>query len=479
MGDPEIQVYKLNTIIFPMNYLKILIIPVLLSIIIILLFQHPIDGDSFQYDRLGLNIMQGNGFSLSTNTPYLPTMYREPAYPFFLSAIFILFGHRYLPVQLAQVIVFSLTCLLVYLLSKEIFNAHIARYALIITAFSPPLLDYPAFMYSETLAIFLAVLAIFSLTMSVKRQSLSWYCAAGFALGMAALCKAVIFYFIILAIPCLILKNGGVAWKKKARLIPAFILCFLIATLPWMLRNYEKFRRPMIAIRGQQVLWIRAQKIDYSMGELYKQFVFSFSESLGDMLYPDPGRKRTSDVYFTDSIRSDKISLELMKKGYSPMQIEDIFSREAAAKIKAHPLEYLSLSALEFFKMLSFMYLPSLNQCHIVDMLRSSHNILLKLLISFFKGIIRLYAYFIAVMCIFGIYIKRKEWVKFIFPLLIILYINSVYSLLFGDGRYAVVLIPYYAIFAAVAVDNFMASYKFGKIFHKFAQANKQAQRLG
>lgn len=461
-----------------MNYLKILIIPVLLSIIVILAFWHPIDGDSFQYDQLGLNIKEGRGFSLSSHSPYLPTMYREPVYPFFLSVMFSIFGHRYLPVQLAQVFIFAFICVFVYLLSKEIFGSNIARYALIITAFCPPLIDYPAFLYSEILATFLIILAIFSLTMLIKKQSFFWYCMGGFTLGIAALCKAVIFYFIILAIPCIILIKVGVIWKKKARLVPAFVFCFLIVTLPWIVRNYEIFRKPMIAPRGEQILWIRAQKIDYSGEQIYKHFIFSFSEFLGDILYPDSNRKRTSDVYFIDSIESDKIFLELEKKGYSLIQIQDIFFREALNKIRSHPIKYLILTPLESFKMLSFIYLPSLNQSHIVDGLKYS-NISLRLLVLFFRGIMRLCAYVIVIMCVSGIYIKRKEWMNFIFPLLIILYINLAHSLLFGDGRFAIPLIPYYSIFAAVTVDNFRTSYKFGKIFHKFALFHKQTQRLG
>ena len=60
-------------------------------------FSRPVvqDDDPGQYDTIGWNIAQGNGFSLARSGPFTPTMLREPLYPYFLGVIYKIFGHDY------------------------------------------------------------------------------------------------------------------------------------------------------------------------------------------------------------------------------------------------------------------------------------------------------------------------------------------------------------------------------------------------
>ena len=48
--------------------------------------------DAHSYDIMGLNILQGNGFSGDENPPYKPTIRRTPVYPIFLAGIYAIFG---------------------------------------------------------------------------------------------------------------------------------------------------------------------------------------------------------------------------------------------------------------------------------------------------------------------------------------------------------------------------------------------------
>lgn len=435
-------------------YLKILSISTLLCLFLVIKIEHTLfQGDAPQYYILGSNLNEGNGFSLSENSPYLPSMHREPVYPFFISVIFFIFGNEFFAVQLTQVVIFILICILVGLLANEVFNAEISRYSLFITAFCPTLISYPAFLYSEILAVFLILLSIFSLTKAIKKQSLLWYCISGFTLGISALCKAIMFPFfgVVLLSLFYLLKNE--VSRKKLQLLLSFSLCFAIIVSPWIVRNYLVFNKAEISLRGGKVLLTRAQKLDYGTEEIVKHIVFSFSETLGDMIYKNPNRKRISDVYLGDSLKLDEYWLELEKKGIDAVEIDNIFYHEALQKIKNHPFKYIILTPLESIKMMSFIYLPSLNQPYILD--NKNSNIFLKLLIFSFKGLMRLLSYITIIMFLLGIYYKRNDWKSWIFLLLIVLYINLVHSLTFGDGRYATPIIPYYLIFTAVTVDYF------------------------
>lgn len=436
-----------------MGYAKlILIISVLLSSALIVGIKHPLQGDEFQFLLLGSNLKEGRGFSLSEKSPYLPSMEREPVYPAMLSLLFRIFGYKYLAIKLVQVLVFMLICIFVWLLSREVFNAQIAGYATVATAFCPTLISYPAFLYSEILASLLILLSVFGLTMVIKKQSLFWCGITGFVLGLSVLCKAIMLPFSILALLILLYINVRIRKKEILPMI-LFIICFGLTVSPWILRNYRLFHKPAVSLRGAKVLWVRAQKIDYSSDEIARHLIFSFSESLGAKLYPAAFGSRTSDIYLSDSLRSDAYLLELEKKGVTPIEIDDIFFREALKKIMRHPLKFILLTPLEFIKMASFIYLPSLNQPYILDKINKS-NIFLKISVLLFRGIMRLSAYLIFIMALFGMYLARRMWLEWIFLFLIILYINLAHSLLFGDGRYATPIIPFYIIFAAITLER-------------------------
>ncbi|MBL7196564.1 MAG: glycosyltransferase family 39 protein [Candidatus Omnitrophica bacterium] len=443
-----------------MSYsIKILLISAFLSCFLLLGIKHPVhQGDAPQYDLLGWNMREGNGFSYSEDAPFIPSMDREPAYPAFLSVIFFVFGHKYLPVQIFQIFIFILICIFIYLLSKESFDSRIAKYSLSLAAFCPTLISYPMFLFSETLAYLLIVLMIFSLTRAIKKPSLSRFAAAGIISGIAILCKAIVFSFFILAAVSLIFIIAG-NWKKKVLSVLLFSVCCFMVITPWMLRNYYNFGKFAISSRGGKVLWMSAQKVDYTQREIKKQGVFILSESLGDKLYPDKNRVKTSDVYLADALKTNQHELELQKKGYSPVQIDDIFFKEALDKIKLHPVKYLLLRPLDMVKMLSFIYLPSLNQFHVLDNIKNGSPFL-KYSVLLFKGLMRLSAYIIAVLAITGMYLKRKEWLNWYFLFLFIVYINVSYGLLFGDGRYASVLVPFYLIFASVPAANMIKRLK-------------------
>ena len=91
-------------------------------------FRHPIKMDASVYNTIGWNLAQGNGFSSQALAPFVPTMYREPVYPYLLGAIYKIFGHNYVVVYFFQIFIFSLTCILVYILAKDTFSEKVAKY---------------------------------------------------------------------------------------------------------------------------------------------------------------------------------------------------------------------------------------------------------------------------------------------------------------------------------------------------------------
>jgi len=120
--------------------------------------------------------------------------------------------------------------------------------------------------------------------------------------------------------------------------------------------------------------------------------------------------------------------------------------------IKEHPFRFIFNTPVEFLKLMGFMYIPALNDTHILNKAKESER--MALILSLIKGIYKITAYPLVFLAILGIYLDRKRWRRNFVLFAPILYINGVYSILSGYPRYSVPLIPFYFIFATV---GFMA----------------------
>ena len=111
-------------------------------------FINNIFADATQFDTLAKNILNGH-YSLSKDTPYIPTMHREPLYPLFLSIIYKLFGYNHFFVYFFQILIFSLISIFTFILAKNIFTKRVAFLSGIIISILPTLANYSGFILSE------------------------------------------------------------------------------------------------------------------------------------------------------------------------------------------------------------------------------------------------------------------------------------------------------------------------------------------
>lgn len=417
-------------------------------------FDHPVKGDAERFNRIAINIANNGIFSLSEKPPYSPTMLIEPMYPFSIGLIYKLFGHKYIAIKVSQILIFGLTIVLVYFLTKEITkNAKIARITALITALCPTLANYPSYLLTETIFTFLLCLSVFTMTKAIKTEKAKWFMISGVIIGITALCKGVMLFFFlaVLAILFILKKSTGYYLKRKIQHYLLFMVIFLSIISPWSYRNYKLFGTHQISFRGELALWMRAIKVDQSMDEMKIALVCNFSEFLGKIVFPDkvssPG-----DFMLEDSRKAYSRQSMLIQSGLSITEANRQIRNEALMKIKRHPLKYLAQTFLEFEKMLAFLYIPTLNETHTIEKFQRIKNG--RLILACFRGIYRLLAYPLFLFALIGIFVKKKDWESSYFPIGAIIYINLIYSLLFGWGRYAVPLIPLYLIFAAIGFTN-------------------------
>ena len=110
--------------------------------------------DAIQYDRIGENIADGNGFSLDEKPPYKPTMKREPLYPYFLSIVYKLFGHNRHFVLLGQSVIHGISSVLTLVLGTMLFGRRVGFLGGLFTAVNATLSNFCAYILTETLFVF-------------------------------------------------------------------------------------------------------------------------------------------------------------------------------------------------------------------------------------------------------------------------------------------------------------------------------------
>ena len=96
----------------------LLIISLLIGLFFCVFFPPDItgDGDQIQFNRIAQNLLKYKTFSLEKQSPFYPTIAREPFYPFFLFVIYKFFGELFLIVGIIQILIFSLTIIFTYIL---------------------------------------------------------------------------------------------------------------------------------------------------------------------------------------------------------------------------------------------------------------------------------------------------------------------------------------------------------------------------
>ncbi len=195
----------------------------------------PVGGDSQAYLAIAESLREGNGFSLNGKDP---TSTRMPLYPLFLAGILTSPGAGVRTIQILQIIIDSLTCLLIYFLARLLLDKSQGALCGLLLALYVPMAFWSLAVLTETLFTFFVVTSLLLLAIN---QSNSWFSgAAGFVIGIATLVRpngVVVAAFLLLWI-----------WYRydrpeSLRHLAAFLLLMILVLSPWVVRNGIVFHR--------------------------------------------------------------------------------------------------------------------------------------------------------------------------------------------------------------------------------------------
>ncbi|MBN1977015.1 MAG: glycosyltransferase family 39 protein [Anaerolineae bacterium] len=207
--------------------------------------------DGRRYDYFAVHILAGEGY----RTEFGPTASKPPLYPFFIAAVYRLFGPgNFVAVRLLQALIDSLSCILLFFLGKALKSASVGLLAAVGAAFYPLSIYMSALLYPETLFLFLLT-ACLLVSVKVARVGRCWaagVCGILFGLSTLARPNTIVFLPFILVFPFFLQSRPQRAW----RLVAVFLLAMVLTILPWSIRNYLVFREFVpLTTEGGGVFW--------------------------------------------------------------------------------------------------------------------------------------------------------------------------------------------------------------------------------
>jgi 4-amino-4-deoxy-L-arabinose transferase-like glycosyltransferase len=176
----------------------------------------------------------------------IPTSFRAPGYPAFLAMVYAICGagpHRFLAARLTQALLGAALAPLTWALARQArLKEEVARWAAVTIAIFPLLVIYPLALASENLFVPLLTLALVLVLRADEKGRARDHAIAGLILGLAALTRSIAAGFVPLA--TLWLWRGSREKRGQLRNSALLILCFLLITVPWAIRNTHLHGRP-------------------------------------------------------------------------------------------------------------------------------------------------------------------------------------------------------------------------------------------
>jgi hypothetical protein len=283
----------------------------------------PLTHDEREYLELAANLAAGRGFTYAPPPPGDPEperFGRAPVYPLFLAALDLATpGSSLLPtVKAAQAALGALGVWLIAAIAARATGPRGARLAAWLAALYPPLVWTPAYVFSETLYMALALANVLAADRAIGSGAGSGWVrlvACGLLGGLAALTRPAHVFFLLLLGLYLLARRQVVAVTLVA-------VGAILVVAPWTARNWREYGRPvLIASEGGITFWTGNHPL--SAGE--------------------------GDMAANPAIKRDNQRLRAGHAGRSPEALEPVYYREAFAAISRDPVWWAGLLARKVF----------------------------------------------------------------------------------------------------------------------------------
>jgi len=356
--------------------------------------------------------------------------FRAPLYPYFLGILYALFGKSFYLPRLIQIIVGSLSCVLIFLLAKKLFNRTAGIIASVIACFYAPFIYFDAELLIPVLIIFLDLMLILLLLSAEVRLKKRWWLLAGTMLGLSAVARPNILIFVpfVLLWICMRFRE-----KNKNRIIPSalfFLLGSFLIISPVTIRNWV-VEKDFVVISSQGGMNFFIGNNPISDGKTATAAFVSL-----------PLEDYRDNVW----ISSIRLAEESVGKKLKPSEISNFWFKQGLNFIQTHPLKYLRLLSKKLYYFLNSYEIESNKNLYFF----SRWSSLLRLFL--WDRLLRFPFGIICPLAILGIILNAKYWRKyFLLYAFVFSYMLSV-ILFFVTSRFRLPVVPFLIILASYSV---------------------------
>jgi tetratricopeptide (TPR) repeat protein len=356
--------------------------------------------------------------------------FRAPLYPYFLGTLYALFGESFYFPRLIQIIIGSLSCVLIFLLGKKLFNRTTGIIASVVACLYAPMIYFDAELLIPVLIIFLDLTLILLLLRAEAKLKKRWWLLAGMALGLSAAARPNVLIFL----PFVLLWICISFWNRaKNRVIPS-TLFFLLGTLliisPVTIRNWV-MEKDFVLISSQG-------GINFYIGNS----LISDGKTAIAPRMSSPLEHYKDNVWIT----SVRLAEESLGKKLKPSEISNFWYEQGFQFIKTYPLKFLQLLGKKFYYFWNAYEIESNQDLYFYSRWSSVMRLLVwDHLLRFPFGII-------CPLAILGMALNFRHWKKyFLLHAFILSYMFSVVSF-FVTFRFRIPVVPFLIIFASCSI---------------------------
>ena len=391
--------------------------------------------DAEYHDQWAQTILAGEDFTEGV-------FFRAPLYPYFLALIYKIFGHNYFMARLIQFLIGSLSCVLVYLLGKKVFNKRTGRIAGLLACLYGVLIYFEGELLIPILPVFLNLLLVLALFHAKEKPSNKMWILCGVILGLSALARPNILLVGVAIIIWILLKfrsNAKKIGSKSVIYAGCFALGAILIISPATLRNY---------IKGEDFVLIASQGgMNFFIGNNPQ------SDGVSAIL---PGARTTWWGSYQDA---KNMAEKATNKRLKPSEVSRFWYIEGLKFATREPFRFLKLMAKKLILFWNGNELSNNRDFYFF----ARNTPLLKLLI--WRFVIYFPFGLIVPLAIWGIILSHREKKEvLILEIFLFVYMLSV-ILFFVTARYRVPLIPVFILFSAYALDRLITKIRQRKIF--------------
>jgi 4-amino-4-deoxy-L-arabinose transferase-like glycosyltransferase len=209
-----------------------------------------------------------------------------PFYPFIIFLSFKAFGFNYIPLIILNAVFSSLLTVIIYFIGKNLFNEKVGVLSSLWTIVYVNIIRWvPTLLKENLLQLLFALFVLCLIIYLIKNRSY-------IMLSLMSLVFALLIhtderysvYYIFLALVIFIVK--GISFKQKLLSFIYLNILILIFMTPWLIRNYEVYKRPVIL--SERTAYLTDKFFGYNSGNYFSQEIQISDATLDSIIKGEP-----------------------------------------------------------------------------------------------------------------------------------------------------------------------------------------------